>query len=1250
MANNTPWTPKGNLTPERRPTEGYDREDPREFARSVTRHPQGGNVMNKDIQERRETEKKPTEAPERTRDPVESDTKDKFAASNLAMQAEELRGELGQVADEIMGYADSFLKSGEAQIGGLDSTGGVEFDPETGSYEIVGGFEQADFGQMAERKFNELQKMRQAADTFFVQDEETGEWQPRNFRDVVAEHYNALDADAKMQVDAEVNKLISLAEKINRLEQLGEGESAEANALRRQLELEDKNGLVSGLYQAKERVEGLLSGETSFYGDEGDEGYSVADLLNLSRSDIEEELKKAAASSSGLFGGDFEAAIARTLDHESEEYQNFLQEERGFRNTLGRAGRNYFTEMKRRFTQAAGKIKQALDDVAPQIMEEMGDSIDAELAQEWFTALSSGDADDFASVMTELIYDPDSGIDVADRRTLAKYVGDVLKSEGIDLGIDEDSALLTDAIRELEETGQITWVDENGVSTTVTPTGIDKERILIAMGKGEDALKQEFKELVNNQGIRLDKTLSQITDGGSYGSLERATEGFRDAIVGSLDTFKGSESEEALAYAASGGNPEAFNQMSDAEKSQYMLDYLQANPQITEEIIKSKVTDAQSTFEQQKKTLESQFETLGAAYNQGLEKVRDTLERLGEAQGDTSESFNAYKQEISQGIEDLAEKQYRQLSGTQRVYDMLQDGTLTENELKSTSHLVSQMEYLRLLQQQGNDVYSAVERKLTPDQRNYLKEYVSPDYRDASIGNQLSYRNSIVNGMLSSAAKNDGRIDAFNRVLSSAIGSLSMNDVPSVANYIDQIQKDSQMTREAGRKYQKGLSQIENKRNVLGELEGRFKETLEGMINPETIGRAAQTIARQLEEQGASSMQAVDLGGTGQRQDIVENVDPLQQVRADIPTPDYNYQMQAVEGDLNTVDVGEAYTDTGMEQYSAPSVEEVMSGESHVRDKRIMENERGQRVIGDLVTGRVFDEEGNPIEGYYIDPMSGRLVDPEGNETGDFFRTTFDSNWMEDPGISQELQNLSPSQRVAVNQAMEQAARENVASAEEGATPGELDRDVIASGADMARFLRNTGIQSEDTEFLKKSKIVYDTVGGNLPGAEIIDLTNFVSDQFAKKGTSLEDEAARLASVRNQGEQPTREQIQEAYSEIIQNNLVVKYIKAGEEARNMRQDRTWKAITSKLNSFGLEPDEAELLAATALNPDGTLNEDAYYQLVIDLKEPEPTTTSQPSRDRLQDNFRDSKPQSIRDTGRKTVEGESIYRAGDQVLF
>ena len=443
----TPWT--GEPTKE---------NSVRSFARSKTVHPQSGTgETNEQIQDRRATEaKEKQESLARTKEVEKSkEVKDNYKNTVLSEKSRELKQTIGQAGDEVIGRVNKFLNEGKTQIDNLSSAETV-YNPQTGKWELSNVKRNQGFDTLAQEKYQELQRLRETADTFFVQGE-NGQWEPREFRDVVADHYNSLDPDNRMKVDARVNKLMSLAEQINRLEQLDQGQSIEAQNLRRQLNLEDRDGTVSGLYEARQTVKDLLEGNISFSGDEGADSRTVGDILNLGLDEIRGELEKAAASSSGLFGGDYSAAIKNALDKDSEDYQKFVNEEVFFKNTISDTGKKYFNDIQTRLMGMAKDIQSSLKNVAPDLQRAMQFDPtmqeDSELLQTVFAGLDGGDPEDFTGFINDILFDPASGLALSERHKLANLIGDVMKQQGVDLGNLGEDALISNAMEELSETG-----------------------------------------------------------------------------------------------------------------------------------------------------------------------------------------------------------------------------------------------------------------------------------------------------------------------------------------------------------------------------------------------------------------------------------------------------------------------------------------------------------------------------------------------------------------------------------------------------------------------------------------------------------------------------------------------------------------------------------------------------------------------------------------------------------------------------
>ena len=848
----------------------------REFGRAKTRHPQGGNVPNEEIQDRREEEAgKPTDTLERNKEALKkTEQQESYKNAFLVEKTRELKTTLGGTADEILAKANNFLNKGKVLIDNK-STGQTVYNKETKNWELGPDIQKVqEFDTVAVAKYNELKDLRRTADVFFVKDE-NGLWEPRQFKDVLATHYNNLDPDERMQVDVQTTKLIGLVEKINRLEQVGMQDSAEARGLRRQLALEDTSGAVSGLYEAKKAVEALLSGDISFYGDAGVKGTSVKDILNLNLEEIKAEIEKASAMSSGLFGGNYSMALKKALDKDSEEYQTFINEEAEFKNTVGQAGRKYFLGAQDKLLAMAQDISEQMKAVAPDLEKALTGDLGAysDVAKAWFVALNEGDATDFVGSIHDIIFDPDSGIVLEERVKLAKLIGDVLKAKGVDLGNLEEDALITNAMVELEDTGRFTWINEDGTKITLNPNGAQKASILHASTLGPDKLKEVFLGIVEGSGMDLETTIKGLVQSKSYAALPRVIDGFKNSVIESLGTLKGSDTEKTLISEALGNAPtirQAYNkgELSEAQVNGVVLEYIKTNPKIVQGFLDQRWDDRFKEFKVQHDELVKQANEIAAVYAKSRAETKASavktsavVKELDAWEAKSEATLKALIQDsIPSAKESLKEGNFLTF-----IHNKYPNWSAKELDTRAdeVARGIAAISVFRGLRQQDPEMFEVANQFLV-DKYNVVKSegvFIRgmEDLRKVSLPTmEDSYRQQLILNLFEHKT-GDYMFYEIEGVLEAASYAH-----PQVYAAIREVLSYSDKIKKANEQLDLGAQEVKAQLKLLAELDESMLQVGE-VFSPKQVAAAAVKMARALIDDGVAPLQSVDMGGEGIR-------------------------------------------------------------------------------------------------------------------------------------------------------------------------------------------------------------------------------------------------------------------------------------------------------------------------------------------------------------------------------------------------
>lgn len=487
----------------------------------------------------------------------------------------EMKKKLGGAAYKIQGLVNKFLTQGTEQVRTKMTQPTYKLGAD-GKYTVSNLTpDEMDLSAVTAEKMAEIENIKREAAPFYEKDP-TGKWQKKSLSSTVRDlnHYETLDSTGKEKVD----ELIGLASMINEYETKGQGDSAEALALRQQLQDMDRTGAVSGMYSAIEEYR-KFAGETpedegmSWYGDEGSEGTSLLDIMNMDNEKVASEIKKAVVASSGLFGGDYELGLKRALDTESAEAQAAQKEEVDFRNQLMDASKVYIGDFQKKFSDNATNIKSAFDTSAPSIIAELkkDGSPNGQAALEFFTQLHSSSPENFSQLINTLLYDPASGLQRSQRKVLQEYIGNITGDKG--------GGELGEWLNDLGTLGYITVDDPKnpGQEKNIELNAEEKYNVLTSMKSNKpEEVKKIFENALLRNEINLNEILSQTLP---KGDVKGAVNAFSKSISDSLKTFVGSKTEDAVRKTLNIDDA-TWNGYSREQKSTIIADALRQNPKM----------------------------------------------------------------------------------------------------------------------------------------------------------------------------------------------------------------------------------------------------------------------------------------------------------------------------------------------------------------------------------------------------------------------------------------------------------------------------------------------------------------------------------------------------------------------------------------------------------------------------------------------------------------------------------------------
>lgn len=490
---------------------------PKQRDMSTARNPMNGNVPN-------EAEPKEPKAPaapkvsqeqralEAGQEPQKQQQKQeqmKQELSPLQAQVNQVATKLGNFGFMLQNKVNQFMQQAAANVGSKDI---VTYDS-TGKAIISG--QKADYDPVLQEKLAQQQGIRQSANPFVK--EIAGRLYAKDFSEVAKEN---------MGDTPETRQLLGLLEQMNALDAQGYSNSPEYKALQKTLETFDGSGMVSGLIQARDQYNSMMGlgkkEQTKWFGDEGDKGYGLLDVAQLSKETIDTEVKKAATLSSGLFGGNFEANLQRAFDNSSAEAQKSDLRQSMVNRGLGTAIKKWVSTVSTGVMANQEKYKAALNDAAKQVFEELKKNPETTAeAQAWMEA--SADGKPLSEIMMAALDNPDSGLAPSTRKSLTKYLGEIQKQTGGEF---------SQWIDDMGKKGSFTVHEADGSVHTVTPSYEQKRNLLNIMENPTEAATYKYNDLVTGQEVELKGQEAINAYAQEHGvSVDEASANLRDKAI-----------------------------------------------------------------------------------------------------------------------------------------------------------------------------------------------------------------------------------------------------------------------------------------------------------------------------------------------------------------------------------------------------------------------------------------------------------------------------------------------------------------------------------------------------------------------------------------------------------------------------------------------------------------------------------------------------------------------------------------------
>jgi hypothetical protein len=540
---------------------------PKQQDMALARNPMGGNELNANSMQTREINKQV----DNQRKGVA--TQQQAQQSNLASpQAQGTQGgqaagaaqrNLATFTNRIAAKLNQFVSGGDVSKLSLDLPAEFKpkWNPTTKSFEMP-DIDSTRFStdEIARLKAQQAEAIKGEMSPYFDYTDVGGVTNVRakGFEDVLKQ-FADLNNDGIIDPQEQrfLDESFQIAQQIQRLDKI-DPRSAEAKALQMQLELADRDGLVSGIYRALDqykRISGDDKKGPTLYSGIGGEDLNLENIVNMSVENIQQELLKALTGQESVFTGDFESELT------SNRLRTNLEKAQAFRvetdTALANAAEDWGVALDEQFSQEREKINTGFRDMyterIPQYFNKLKEEATArgestaplDAAMQWFDDLSK--SNDPAQVIYDLLNDPNSGLAVNQRQMLAKWLGD---ASGTGMG---QTGLIRATLNSIAQKGYIdvSSTDAKGEASQITVEFNDRDRLNIAKLLADTSLTEEQRSAAVSSLIdrKISERMNASTDLATVqkyfadGSFESGLEAFAESLVKSLNTFSSSATQ-----------------------------------------------------------------------------------------------------------------------------------------------------------------------------------------------------------------------------------------------------------------------------------------------------------------------------------------------------------------------------------------------------------------------------------------------------------------------------------------------------------------------------------------------------------------------------------------------------------------------------------------------------------------------------------------------------------------------------------
>ena len=539
-----------------------------------------------------------------------------------------LQANLGTFATKLQGSINKYLQGGVTADVNASLAEGSSPQYIDGKWVAPSAEVNSDLTGVLGEKLAQQQNVQAAATPFVGQ----------NFENVLEKF---ADTDGNGILDAQeqafLNQSFGIVNALRRLDQL-DPYSPEAEALRMQLQLQDREGMVSGLQTAMDKYN-AISGQ-HIAGAAGDDR-TLENLINMSSTDVLSELQKATTGATGLFSGDAASSIKSSVDEAARQYSGAAQEEAGAMQAITDTTSKWLQDYESKLESSRSTINDMFLSSAQGISADLEaekaaaalrgeDTKWIDQAKQWFTDLQTGVKDgsrNFSDVLQQLLAS-DSGMAPEAKATLKKWLGQTIGEDT------QSQGELATLLKQVTDQGYALTQDENGNTKRINFTSSDKQQIAGILAddgldatQKQDAIQAIIADKSGALGQDLAKDTKQVTDLITDGQFKNAMSTFRTSMVESLKSFKNAAVKDVYnQIIASGVDPTTMGaegvQATITQRADEQLKAVNTAADVASKQIQT-VIDSTTKDKQE---IQGMLTTFGPIYTAGVTNIRNGID------------------------------------------------------------------------------------------------------------------------------------------------------------------------------------------------------------------------------------------------------------------------------------------------------------------------------------------------------------------------------------------------------------------------------------------------------------------------------------------------------------------------------------------------------------------------------------------------------------------------------------------------